>query len=143
MRIKLADETDLAMLQRLYEERIALLVQSDRRIKPAPVQWLGRADGCVWIGEVDGIVAGYVSAWWPDAFWTIDHMGLDAHSYHPGLARALVAAVWDAARAHGASGVLVNVPSYDPVEQAFWRSVGAAKAERRGSPGYQWMQFSL
>jgi hypothetical protein len=70
-------------------------------------------------------------------------MGLDAHSYHPGLARALVAAVRDAARAHGAAGVLVNVPSYDPVEQAFWRSVGAANAGRRGSPGYQWMQIRL
>jgi GNAT superfamily N-acetyltransferase len=143
MQIKLAAETDLAMLQRLYEERIALLIQGDRRITPAPVQWLGRVDGCVWIGEVDDRVAGYVSVWWSDDVWTIDHMGLDAHSYHPGLGRALVSAVRDAARAQGASGVLVNVPSYDPVEQAFWRSVGAAKAGRRGSPGYQWMQFSL
>ena len=143
MLIKLATEADLAILQRIYEERIALLFQSDRRIKPASVQWLGRADGCVWIGEIDGTVGGYVSVWWPNSVWTIDHMGLDAHAYYPGLARALVATVRDLARDQGSSGILVNVPAYDPVEQAFWRSVGASTAGRRRSSGYQWMQFNL
>jgi ribosomal protein S18 acetylase RimI-like enzyme len=143
MQIRLATDADLAMLQRIYEERVALLAQSDRRVRPATVQWLGRADGCVWVGQAGGEVAGYVSVWWPDAVWTIDHMSLDAHAYHPGLARALAAAVRDAARAQGATEILVNVPSYDPVEQAFWRSIGARNAGRRGSPGYQWMQFSL
>lgn len=143
MRIELATTSHLPMLQHLYDERIALLIQGDRRIKPTCVQWLERDDGGVWIGEIDGTVAGYVSVWWPDAVWAIDHMGLDAHSYHPGLGRALIAAVRDAARGQGASRVLVNVPSYDPVEQAFWRSIGAASAARRGSPGYQWMQFGV
>jgi len=106
------------------------------------VQWLGRTDGCVWLGEAEDVVAGYVSVWWPDSVWTIDHMGLDAHTYYPGLARALVGAVRDAARAEGAVEILVNVPSYDPVEQAFWRSLGAVNVGRRGSPGYQWMQFN-
>ena len=143
MLIRLAADADIEMLRRIYDERLALLVQGDRRIKPAPVQWLGRADGCVWVGEIAGTVAGYISVWWTDSLWSIDHMGLDAHTYHPGLARALFSAVREGAQTRGAAGISVNVPSYDPVEQAFWRSVGAANARRRGSPGYQWMQFSL
>lgn len=143
MRIKLAANPDLEMLQRIYEERVALLRQGDRRIRPATVKWLDRIDGCVWIGEVDNAVAGYVSAWWPDSLCMIDHMGLDAHTYYPGLARALVGAVRDAASARGTQEILVRVPSYDPVEQAFWRSLGAVHAQHRSAPGYQWMRFSL
>ena len=143
MRIQTAANTHLEMLQRIYEERVALLRQGDRRIRPAEVRWLGRTDGCVWIGEVDNTVIGYVSAWWPDSVWMIDHMGLDTHTYYPGLARALVRAVRDAGLARGTSEILVRVPSYDPVEQAFWRSLGAANVRHRSAPGYQWMRFSL
>lgn len=143
MQITLASDADLAELQHLYDERIALLLQGDRRIRPADVQWLDRADGCVWVGRIDGITAGYISVWWRDALWTVDHMALDAHTYYPGLARALVAMVRDAANAQGMTEILVNIPSYDPVEQAFWRSMGANNAERRSAPGYQWMQVSL
>jgi hypothetical protein len=143
MQIKLAANADLEMLQRIYEERVALLMQGDRRIRSATVKWLDRIDGCVWIGEIDKTVAGYVSAWWTDSVWKIDHMGLDAHTYHPGLARALVGAVRDAAYARGTREILIRVPAYDPVEQAFWRSLGAAHARHRGAPGYQWMRFSL
>jgi ribosomal protein S18 acetylase RimI-like enzyme len=143
MRIKLAADADLAMLQHIYDERIALLRQGDRRIRPAPVQWLDRIDGCVWVGEVENKVAGYISAQWPDSLWIIDHMGLDAHTYYPGLARALVSAVCDTARTRGSREILVCVPSYDPVEQAFWRSLGAKDDRHRPAPGYQWMRFAL
>lgn len=143
MQIKLAAIADLEMLQRIYEDRVALLRQGDRRIKPAMVQWFDRIDGCVWIGEIDNQIAGYVSAWWPGSVWEIDHMGLDAHTYYPGLARALVCAVRDAALAQGAREIHVQVPSYEPVEQAFWRSMGAAHIRHRDSSGYQWMRYIL
>lgn len=143
MRIKLATDADLEMLQHIYAERVALLRQGDRRIRPDSVQWLDRTDGSVWVGEVDSTLAGYVSVWWPGAVWMIDHMGLDAHTYYPGLARALVNAVREAARAQNMHEILVRVPSYDPVEQAFWRSLGAEHVRHRSAPGYQWMRFPL
>lgn len=143
MRIRLATDADLAGLQRIYDERLALLTQGDRRIRADVVRWLNRDYGSVWVGESNGEIAGYISVWWSDGLWLIDHMALDTHTYHPGLARALVAVVREAAQLQNSGRILINIPSYDPVEQAFWRALGAKKADRHGHPGYQWMQVNL
>ena len=63
MRIRLALEADVPRLQHLYTERMALLLQSDRRMSSETVEWTGRRAGAVWVGEIDGGVGGYVSVW--------------------------------------------------------------------------------
>jgi GNAT superfamily N-acetyltransferase len=143
MRIRLAAEADLAGLRHLYNERMALLAQGDRHISAEAVQWLDRESGGVWVGDADDMPAGYVSVWRAASEWRIDHMALDAHTYHPGLARALINAVRDAAHRDGASYILVRVPTSHPVEQAFWRALGAVRVNHPAQRGYQWMQVNL
>jgi GNAT superfamily N-acetyltransferase len=114
-------------------ERQTIVAQADTHLR-APVekpQWLERTSGNVWVGGQP--VGGYVSLWvdvWsgvqlPEHSAFIDHMALDAHAYHPGLGRALIETAWLWAQEHKANRLLALVPRYDPVGQAFWRSLHA------------------
>ncbi len=143
MWIRLALEADVPMLQHLYTERMALLLQSDRRIASEAVEWAGRRSGAVWVGEMDGRVGGYISVWQRPGAWLIDHMALDAHTYFPGLARGLVSEVRNLAQNSGAESLLACVPQRHPVEQAFWRALGAKLSDREAPAGCEWMQLQL
>lgn len=143
MYIRLAADADIPALNHLYEERRALLLHGGWRIPRAAPAWLTRDASSVWVGEADGGVVGYISVLRRAEGWVIDQMALDAHEYHPGLARALVGVVREAARADGVAMLLVRVPSAHPVEQAFWRALGATPVGDGASPHYQWMQLSV
>lgn len=152
--IRPAQETDISMLELLYTERQTIVAQADPRLRPLvdkPI-WVERPHGMVWVGGQP--VGGYISLWfgaWPKGelpFQTalIDHMTLDAHAYYPGLARALLdtAQVW--AKQNGATRLLALVPRYDPVGQAFWRSLHTSPAPDPTDvkvSGYQVFQVPL
>jgi GNAT superfamily N-acetyltransferase len=134
MDVRPALPSDLARLDPLYAERQTIVTQADPRLPPLPgaPAWLGRgAHGQVWVGGEP--VGGYLSLWlgqWPAGglphqTGLIDHMALDAHAYYPGLGRALYAAAHSWLAERGAAEVLALVPRYDPVAQAFWRTLGA------------------
>lgn len=141
MRIRPAVELDIPALEHLYQERVALLFQSDRRIAVVPVEWVGRSSGAVWIGEVDRQIGGYVSVQQQDDLWLIDHMATDLHTYYPGLARALVSQVRSQGMKMGIDRIEIWVPERNPVEQAFWRALGASTTGFAAPGGYEWMQL--
>ncbi len=143
--------TDLTVLESLYTERQTIVTQADPRLRPLPgaLIWLERSGGMVWVGGQP--LGGYVSVWvntWPGGVLpantaVIDQMALDAHAYHPGLGRALIEAAWEWSKQQGASQLLALIPRYDPVGQAFWRSLGAHPTEEYAVfklPGYQVFQ---
>jgi len=73
-------------------------------------------------------------------------MALDAHAYHPGLGRALNEAAVAWAKGRGATVLWALVPRYDPVAQAFWRSLGAQPTDDDALSkltGYQVFQQKL
>jgi hypothetical protein len=143
MRIRLATTADIARLRQLHDERIALLALGGWRVRDAaPVPARPQAGG-LWVGEKDGLVGGFVQARQHTCGWVIDSMALDAHTYYPGLARQLVGTVCKEARLLGVSRLLVRVPLFHPVEQAFWRALGAVETGRRKSPKYEWMKLNL
>lgn len=140
MSIRRATVADQPALDHLYQERLALLVQADKRIAPEDVRWFGREAGAVWVGDFEGVIGGYLSVWWEDE-WLIDHMALDAHTYYPGLARALVNEARRTAAAADVTRLLTRVPVSHPVEQAFWRAIGASSFTKAAPSGYEWMSF--
>lgn len=143
MMIRQATDADIPALQHLYDEHAALLAQANAAGRPAGMAPKLTEQNRVWVGEVEGAIGGYICAIRDDDGWLVDDMALDAHVYYPGMARALVGAVQQAARAEGQHKMVVRVPLYHPVEQAFWRALGAQPAGRPRVPAYEWMQIGL
>lgn len=57
----------------------------------------------------------------------ISEMTLDLHQYQGGVGRLLVGALQQWFHKCGVERILVSVPQRSPVEQAFWRGLGAVK----------------
>ena len=134
MHIRPAQSIDLALLTALYTERQTIVAQADPHARPpiAAPHWFNRVDGLVLVGGQP--VGGYVSVWvnqWkgstlPANTALIDHMAVDAHAYYPALGRGLIDAARAWAHDHGATRLVALVPRYEPVSQAFWRSMRAS-----------------
>jgi GNAT superfamily N-acetyltransferase len=116
---------------------MVILGQSDSRLthnQPTAQQWIEQArsliadpNAVVLVAMPDsGTPAGYVIGAVDDAQrGLIRDIALDAHRYHAGLGRRLVTTVRGWFADHEAAPVLVNVPRFHAVEQAFWRALGA------------------
>lgn len=135
---------DIPALTELWYEKWALLSQSDPRIQlaldararwsSAVSTWLTDPDRCVLVVEDAhpvGYAVGMVDALLPpglipERVGVILDIALDAHGSHAGAARALVDGLrtWFAAR--DVDQLVVRTPRRQPVEQAFWRALGAA-----------------
>jgi hypothetical protein len=154
MEIRPAEPTDADSLDHLYHERQTIVAQADPRLRalPGARQWQASDSHIVWVGGRPA--AGYISVWcgvWPGGTLPpgaalVDDLALDAHAYHPGLGRGLVmtAQVWVLER--GATDLLALIPQYDPIGQAFWRSLGASPAANPTlllPTGYQVFQKKL
>lgn len=157
MIIRPATLNDTAALMFLRQERLVLLQQSDARLT-APVESLPEmlADPqCrVLVGERDHQVVGYTVGYvrqspigvLPAATGLISELTLDAHKYHGGLGRQLYAELRAWLLEQQIQHILVRVPRYHAVEQAFWRSLGAEPAEYFNvmvtiSPALVWMRL--
>lgn len=139
--IRPATPADIPTLTDLWYER-ALLQQSRllpdarERWASAACAWLERPDMALLVAENDAAqVIGYVVGRVQDAApgkdpereGVITEIAVDAHRYTGGAARLLAEAIreWFSVREIGQILILVSLRS--PVEQAFWRSLGAIK----------------
>lgn len=141
------------MLVALWEERRVIQAQADARLAITTgerEQWQNQLTltlsdavlGTVIVAAQDGDISGFVYGV-PDekGAGCICDLVLDAHTYHGGLGRLLVAAIREWFVAHDLVPLVVCVPRYHAVEQAFWRSMGAQVWEsgRECPVEYVWM----
>jgi hypothetical protein len=124
--VRPATRDDLPAVRALWRERLTVLCQADPRFRPrldddpGPMLIDRLRDGLLLVAQQDGEIVGCIGGLRCDSVVAIDVIALDAHTYHARLGRSLV----DAVRRDG-SQVVALVPRYAPVEQAFWRALGA------------------
>lgn len=140
LNIREAGPDDLALLADLWHERLMILGQADPRFRRWDYDraaWiertsdrLGGADFVVFVamdGGPVGYIVGELRQGEDQILGIVREMALDAHRYHAGLGRGLWAVLRDWFTQAGAARIVVQVPRYHPVEQAFWRSAGAVE----------------
>jgi GNAT superfamily N-acetyltransferase len=145
IRIRAATNFDLPALAELWHEKLVILSQSDRRFALMPddrQQWIAAARGWLddarcgaFVAAVDDEPVGFIVGWvqpmppgmTPTQVGMITHLALDAHRYHGGAGRLLLdhARAWFAEQ--GINQLITWAPHRLPVEQAFWRALGAAE----------------
>ena len=150
---------DLPRLVDLSQERMVVISQSDPRFGSLVIgrdQWLARiaesvgdAAYAVYVAEEGSALIGYIAGRvvvFPDPpavrYGIVDDIALDMHTYHGGLGRELFATVRDWFSEQAIELVVIRVPRYHAVEQAFWRSLGAVEWIEhtwKALPGFMWM----
>lgn len=145
MIVRHACREDLPAIEHLYTERAALLAESDPRLKQIAARaWLDQTPPLTWVGELDGRLMGYIAALQhvnPPVV-LVDSMALDVHQNVRGLASLLLLAVREWTVAAKIERIIVLVPRFSPVEQAFWRAQQASLAPDFTPPtGYDGLQI--
>lgn len=143
MRIRSANETDLAAAAQLWFERMSLLRESDPNLRLAPMAvslWRERATGWMhdpdcgfFVATSESDVAGLLVVGAKDNLpWLLParigrliEMTLDLHQSRGGLSRALLERAIDWLRARDIAVLEIQPWSRYPVEEAFWRAQGA------------------
>lgn len=146
---------DLPTIHALWLERMTIMSQSVphlRRHIPSETDhlsqlgvWLKMPTAKIICGKQDNRVIGYLVATLHDTLCLIEEMALDAHAYHRGLAKALLNTIQTAFSQPVPMPIIVRVPRYYAVEQAFWRTLGArdwTDSAWQIQPLYQWMKLS-
>ena len=138
-------EADLPHLVHIWYEKWTLLSQADSRVRlasDAKERWTARAQA--WLASADTHMVSALSAdspigcavgrmmdappgLVPDKMGVVIDMALDGHRSYPGAARMLVGALRTWFAAHGVEQIMVWTARRQPVEQAFWRSLGAVE----------------
>lgn len=140
LQTRTATPDDLPQLQALWQERIVILSQADARFaRLQPDVWRQqatdtlKADNHGWFVAAEPgatVLAGFIHGRLVDddkagRVGVMLELALDAHAYHGGLARRL----WRTLEAWFTEKTVADrrlqVPRYRPVEQAFWRALGA------------------
>lgn len=91
----------------------------------------GVAHGVVRLGEVDGVIAGYVIAW-----VIVDEVHIQNVAVHPkwqrrGVASALLRSIFEGAMAHGGGRALLEVRASNAGAIALYESLGFEEIGRR------------
>ncbi|MCU0481421.1 MAG: GNAT family N-acetyltransferase [Anaerolineae bacterium] len=146
---------DLPTILALWSERMTIMSQSLphlRRHIPSQADhlaqlqtWLTLPNVKMICGRRDNRVIGYLVAIFQDEVCVIEEMALDAHAYHRGLAKALVTTLQTIFLQPAPMPMMIRVPRYYAVEQAFWRAFGArdwTDPTWQIHPLYQWMILS-
>jgi GNAT superfamily N-acetyltransferase len=142
--IRLAYPNDLPALADLWLDQAVLLAQTDPRFvlaSDAAAQW--SASAARWItnahcrlliaeeSEIVGFIIGWMYAMPPGILpahiGIVTELVLDMHDYQQGIARALMSELRAWFRKQGIDQIAALVPHRHPVQQAFWRSQGAAE----------------
>jgi N-acetylglutamate synthase-like GNAT family acetyltransferase len=143
---RLSTQDDDAQVQHLWQERLAILSQSDPRflaLMDAPMP----EDLTVFIAQSEGHILGCIACQIRDDYGVILDIALDAHTYHSGLGRTLLQGAKDwfhQQQPTSLKGIVARVPLYHAVEQAFWRALGAknwTEAPWQTAPQYHWMML--
>lgn len=146
---------DLPTILALWLERMTIISQSVphlRRHIPSEADhlaqletWLHLPTAKVICGKQGNRVIGYLVATLQDEMCVIEEMALDAHAYHRGLAKALMNTLQTTFLQQTPLPIVIRVPRYYAVEQAFWRAFGArdwTDPTWQIQPLYQWMTLS-
>lgn len=143
MIIRVAQQTDLLKLSHIWYERNALLQQSDSYFTLLPdamqvwrdqaTDWLVDDAIGFFVAERDGDLIGYIVVevqdapigYAPEQFGRVADIGLDLHQYHSQLGRKLVEQAKSWLNQFEIDYVVIDVSAKYPVEEAFWRTLGA------------------
>ncbi len=143
--IRAVEVQDVPAMADLWHEKIVLQQQSDRRYRLAPDskerwsaavrQW--KVDPCyvIYVAESECAIVGYIIAHVqssppglvPDQMGIISDLAVGVHSYKSGLGRHLLKPTLEWFGGQNIERIVVNVPHRQPVEQAFWRAIGATE----------------
>lgn len=146
--IRAATAADVEAIAHLRTERHELLRQSDRRFvipADAPESWLEDPHAHILIAEVSQRIVAYGRAYTgqsplgavPEHHVMLLEMALDAHRYYGGTGSAMVKTLRSLKPT-----LLVAVPRYHAVEQAFWLALGAKPCRQTAlllEPALEWM----
>lgn len=143
--IRPATSADVPAMSSLWYEKMTIQQQTDRRFQLAPeaqVEWAQAMGGwlkdscyAVYIAERSAVLVGYVvgriqdnpPGLRPARSGAVIEMTFGAHSYQSGLGKELLKPLnlWFAGQ--GITTIVAHVPRRQPVEQAFWRALGATE----------------
>lgn len=142
--IRVATQDDLPAMAVLWLEKHTLYQQADHRFtlqanaaenwQEAALSWLSNKHCTAYVAEdQQQKVVGYVIGWLqdgppglaPQRLGIVTDLAVGAHSYQSGLGRKLLAPLQAWFAEEGITAVLAYVPHRQPVEQAFWRAIGA------------------
>lgn len=141
--VRRAVAEDMHELLRLCEERREVYLQAERRLPPfaeaqhgwreSVLGWMTRDDAAVMVAARDDGLIGYIIGWvWnnppatePQKFGLVSEMSVDGHCKQGGVGTAMFDGLKDWFRANDLEVVEVRVSRVQPIEQAFWRAVGA------------------
>jgi GNAT superfamily N-acetyltransferase len=143
--VRAAASSDLPELSRLWHEKMVLQQQADSRLvlmqkartkwTESAAQWLTDKRCCFQLAEDEGLLLGYIVGWLqdsppgllPERIGAVTDLMVDAHSQRSGVGRLLLTALRDWFTGKGIQQLIAYVPARFAVEQAFWRSQGAAE----------------
>lgn len=141
--VRLAATNDLVALADIWYENKVLNQQADTGLSLLPDaknRWLQAAGYALadarcrmWLVSRDATIQGYVTVWLhdmppgftPEQVGCITEMALDLHTASAGAGRALLQAARAWLSDHRITALIVQVPHRQPVQQAFWRGLGA------------------
>ncbi|HLA44486.1 MAG TPA: GNAT family N-acetyltransferase [Aggregatilineales bacterium] len=131
---------DIEELLRLWQERTDIYLQSERRQRikqetwrEAVLNWIQHDDAVVLVADRDGQLIGYIVGWvWhnppliePAHYGLVSEMSVDGHCKQGGVGTAMLDHLKTWFRERELGYFEVRVPVRQPIEQAFWRAVGA------------------
>jgi L-amino acid N-acyltransferase YncA len=143
--IRPATSADVPAMALLWHEKMTIQQQTDRRFQLAPdaqeewsqamCGWLDDSCYAVYVAERNGALVAYVvgriqdnpPGLRPARIGTVIEMAVGVHSYQSGLGKQLLKPLnlWFAGQ--GITSIVAYVPRRQPVEQAFWRALGATE----------------
>lgn len=136
---------DVPQMALLWREKMNIQQQSDRRFRLLPDgevrwseaarHWMQNCDWAVYVAEREDEIVGYIigrtqdspPGLLPTKIGVVTEIAIGAHSGESGLGRYLLMPLrqWFADRQ--ITHLIALVPQYQPVEQAFWRALGATE----------------
>jgi L-amino acid N-acyltransferase YncA len=143
--IRPATPADVPAMALLWHEKMTIQQQTDRRVQLAPnaqeewsqamCGWLEDSCYAVYVAERGGTLVGYAvgriqdnpPGLRPARIGTVIEMAVGAHSYQSGLGKELLKPLRLWFSAQGITSIVAYVPRRQPVEQAFWRALGATE----------------
>lgn len=143
--VRAATRDDIPAMAALWREKMTIQQQTDRRFRLLPdghvawsravAEWLDDPAYACYVAEHAAGIAGYLIGRMeaappglsPAQVGAVIDMAVGAHSYQSGLGQRLLAVAQGWFAAQGITHLMAYVPRRQPVEQAFWRALGATE----------------
>ena len=140
--IRQAEEKDLVPAAALWQDRIAVLQQTDPLCRPTldsranwlacARRWLDDEESAIFVAAIDKDVVGYIvvalcggiPGLQPKQVGKVVDMAVDLHCSHRGLSGSLLDQAQEWLRRRHIGVMTIDVPAFNPVEAAFWRARG-------------------